>query len=171
MGVAMLVVCPLFVIKEINGKAEAWCWVKGEPRNVMEESALVGSVLLGRAIIPADTFVDGPTSGQHIGPGPFFGRVPPFVDKQPVQGISAIVALKDGFFLAMSDNGFGSKANSPDYLLAVYKIRPNFADGTVEIEDMIRLRDPNNRINFPIQNQGTAMRYLTGADFDLESFQ
>jgi alkaline phosphatase len=129
------------------------------------------SQLLGRAIIPADAFVVGPTSGQHIGPGPFFGRVPPFRDKQPVQGISAILYQGDGTFLAMSDNGFGSKANSPDYLLAVYRIRPNFNDGSVKILETIRLRDPNRQINFPIVNEGTAARYLTGADFDIESLQ
>jgi len=128
-------------------------------------------MLLGRAVIPADTFVEGPTSGQYIGTGPFFGRVPPFKNKQPVQGTSAILAQKDGSFLAMSDNGFGRKENSPDYLLTVYRIRPNFRQGTVKIEGFIRLRDPNRHINFTIQNEDTPERYLTGADFDPESFQ
>lgn len=127
--------------------------------------------LLGRAIIPADTFIDGPTSGQHIGAGPFSGRIPPFENRQPVQGISAIVSQSDGSFIAMSDNGFGTKDNSPDYLLTLYKINPDFEHGTVDIKSFIRLSDPNRLINFPIQNENSNERYLTGADFDIESFQ
>ena len=140
-------------------------------RIIKRALGLLDAELVGRAVIPADTFVDGPTSGQHIGSGPFWGRTPPFDNKQPIQGISAILAQKDGSFFALSDNGFGTKENSRDYLLAIYKIRPDFTKGTVEIEDMIRLRDPNRYINFPIQNEHTIERYLTGADFDIESFQ
>ncbi len=132
---------------------------------------LLDAQLVGRAVIPADTFVDGPTSGQHIGSNSFSGRVAPFKDKQPVQGISAILYQKDGSFLAMSDNGFGTKENSPDYILAVYTIRPDFIKGVVEIEHYFRLKDPNGFINFSIQNKNTTERYLTGADFDIESFQ
>jgi len=135
------------------------------------------ATLLGWAVFPADTFLEGPTSGQYIGAGPFAGRIPPFKSKQPVGGISGIVPQEDGWFLAVSDNGFGSKAKSPDYLLVVYKLRPDFektgavGKGTVEIGEIIRLRDPYRHINFSIQNENTPERYLTGADFDPESLQ
>ncbi len=47
--------------------------------------------LVGWAMMPADTFADGPTSGQFAGRGQF-GRTLPLVDKQPVQGFSGVVA-------------------------------------------------------------------------------
>jgi hypothetical protein len=72
--------------------------------------------LEGRAVLPADTFADGPTSGQFIEPAN--GRVPPFVGAQPVQGFSSVLRTWFGEYLAMSDNGFGAKANSADYVAA-----------------------------------------------------
>lgn len=127
--------------------------------------------LLGRAIIPAGEYLAGPTSGQYLGTAPINNAAVPFVNKQPVQGVSAITNLKDGTFMAMSDNGFGNAKNSGDYILAVYHIRPNFETGSVEILNYVRLKDPNNMVDFPIKNRNTNSRYLTGADFDPESFQ
>ena len=47
-------------------------------------SPAAAQTLEGFATFPADTFAPGPTSGQFILPAN--GRIPPFVDKQPVQG-------------------------------------------------------------------------------------
>jgi hypothetical protein len=49
-----------------------------------------------------------------------------------VQGFSGTHALADGSFLVLSDNGFGSKANSADFLLALHRITPRTDDGTGE---------------------------------------
>jgi Esterase-like activity of phytase len=76
------------------------------------------------ASLPADTFAPGPTSGQLILPPLPNGRIPPFVDKQPVQGFSSVLRTSKGDFLAMPDNGFGTKESSPDYILRVYRISP-----------------------------------------------
>ena len=57
--------------------------------------------LIGFASLPADTFAPGPTSGQFI-IGSANGRVPPFVDKQPVQGFSSVLRTTGGDFLAES---------------------------------------------------------------------
>ena len=76
--------------------------------------------LIGFASLPADTFSTGPTSGQFITAAN--GITPPFLNKQTVQGFSAILRARDGSLLAMPDNGFGSKANSPDHVLRVYRI-------------------------------------------------
>jgi glycerophosphoryl diester phosphodiesterase len=129
--------------------------------------------LLRRAVLPAATFASGPTSGQQL-TGPVNGVPVPFVNQQPVQGFSAIHDLKNGTFLAMSDNGFGSMENSADYLLRVYRIRPNFegaagGPGTVDVLSHIQLRDPNHQIDFAITNHFSPQRRLTGADFDIES--
>ena len=69
--------------------------------------AFAEPILAGRAVLPADTFAPGPTSGQFILPAN--GRQPPFVDRQPIQGFSAILPDSGGTFLVISDNGFGSR--------------------------------------------------------------
>ena len=74
------------------------------------------------ASLPADTFAPGPTSGRFITPAN--GRVPPFVGKQPVQGVSSVLQASGGDYWVMSDNGFGAKNNSPDYVL---RMLPHFA--------------------------------------------
>ena len=132
--------------------------------------------LVGRAVLPGATFAKGPTSATRIGAGPFHGVQVPFVDQQPVQGFSAIVDNKDGSYWAMSDNGFGSIENSADYRLRVYKIRPDFktangGSGAIAVEDFIELRDPDKKIDFAITEHFSKERFLTGADFDIESLQ
>ena len=52
-------------------------------------NAMSADKLVARAILPADTFAMGPTSGQYIGGGAN-GRAAPFVNKQPVQGFKII---------------------------------------------------------------------------------
>ena len=125
------------------------------------------------AALPADTFAEGPPSGAYISPAN--GRTPPF-DSQPVQGFSAVLDNGDGTFDVMSDNGFGSITNSPDYNLRVYTIKPDFrtaggGEGTIEVLDFIELSDPDGHIPFAIVNHFSDHRTLTGADFDIESFQ
>ena len=132
--------------------------------------------LEGYAVLPADTFADGPDSGAEISAN---GRTGPFAG-QPVQGFSGVQFANPGSrFLLMTDNGFGTKADSADYLLRIYEVDPNFAGaergntsvsvGTEE-GSFIQLSDPNHLIPFDIVNEQSADRLLTGADFDIESF-
>ncbi len=132
--------------------------------------------LEGRAVLPAATFSDGPTSGALLGTGPINGQSVPFVNKQPVQGFSGIANNGDGTFNVMADNGFGALENSSDFNLRVYRIRPHFetkdgGSGTIEVLSYFQLRDPDQKIPFAITNQFTTDRILTGADFDIESMQ
>ena len=46
--------------------------------------------LAGRAFLLAATFAQGPTSGQQLGTNPINGQPVPFLNKQPVQGFSAV---------------------------------------------------------------------------------
>jgi hypothetical protein len=70
--------------------------------------------------------------------------------------------------MVLTDNGFGSKANSPDAMLFFQRIRPNWATGAIEQLQMTFLHDPDKKVPFRIVNESTEKRYLTGADFDLE---
>src|SRR5262245_57398250 len=104
---------------------------------------------IGRAVLPAATFAAGPTSGEFITPAN--GVVPPFVNKQPVQGFSSLVDNGDGSFWAMCDNGYGAIENSADFNLRIYHIRPHFktksgGSGKIDVLGHIQLRDPDKHI-------------------------
>jgi glycerophosphoryl diester phosphodiesterase len=99
---------------------------------------------------------------------------------QPVEGFSGIVeGRRPGELLAMADNGFGSKANSYDFNIRAYYVRPDFktargGSGTVALgtpPEYIEFSDPSNLLDFPIVNEATESRVLTGADIDPESLQ
>ena len=96
----------------------------------------------------------------------------PFIG-QPMQGMSgfAMNRAADGSIIALTDNGFGSKVNSPDALLFFHRLKPDFATGKVERLDTVFLHDPDRKIPFRIAYEGSEERYLTGADFDPESIQ
>ena len=141
-----------------------------------EPAPFTAPTLVGFAMLPAATFAAGPTSGAHLGAGSVNAQPLPFVDKQPVQGFSAVLARGDGSFLAMSDNGFGTLESSADYHLRVYTIRPSLraedgGPGEIAVEGFIELSDPYRHVPFAITNHFTPDRVLTGADFDIESMQ
>jgi hypothetical protein len=130
--------------------------------------------LVGRAVLPAETLAPGPQSGAFATSAN--GITFPLAS-QGVLGFSAVIAGDGpGEYLAMPDNGFGGKANSVDFLLRAYEITPDFktangGSGTVEVGAFISFRDPNQQLSFPIVNEGTAERLLTGGDLDPESLQ
>ncbi|MBP0465335.1 esterase-like activity of phytase family protein [Roseomonas sp. PWR1] len=159
------------------------------------EATLAGHAVLPAftmAVPPADAPRDALLSGKFAGPGnlridrpgavmgdtgAMHGNRPtgiafPFVG-QAVQGFSGIkpVANEPGAYWVLTDNGFGNRRNSPDSLLMFHKVRPDFATGQVALLQTTFLRDPLRRIPFRIAYEGTEARYLTGADFDLESIQ
>jgi hypothetical protein len=127
------------------------------------------AILEGRAVLPADTFAPGPPSGSGLDADEIVGgREAPF-EGQPVGGVSAVLDAGGGEYLVMADNGFGTKGNSADFLLRLYRVRPDFGDGDIRVLSYVQLRDPDGRIPFEITNENTAERFLTGADFDIES--
>lgn len=152
--------------------------------------------LVGRAILPADTFAPGSISGQFKKTN----RTVPFLNAQPVQGFSAAISGPiAGTYLVISDNGFGSKANSPDNVLRIYAVEPDFTTGQVfavnfqtgerlknfNRQSFIELNDQKSQVNFsliasqkvypassiPVSPAIAKNRLLTGADFDTESFR
>lgn len=129
-----------------------------------------GSTLEGWAILHANTFASGPTSGQFAGSGAG-GNPLPLINQQPVQGFSAVLPGPTAdTFRVMPDNGFGTQGNSADALLRVYTVRPDFrtatgGSGTVSAADQItgaaqgaftantriNLSDPDHQLGFAIQ--------------------
>ncbi len=158
------------------------------------------ATLAGHSILPAATYVPAPadapaalqTSGKFTAPdrkrvtaiGSIRGvdsasdpKAPrttgidlPFTG-QPVQGFSGIKKVGDGTFWVLTDNGFGSKVNSPDAALMFHQVRPDWTGGKTSLLKTNFLHDPDKVIPFAIVNEGTAARYLTGSDFDIESIQ
>lgn len=150
--------------------------------------------LVGQAILPANTIVPAPadapaflkTSGKFTTPDrkrtEALGTLPgkdgvrvtdvklPF-DGQPLQGFSGIKTMADGTFWTLSDNGFGSKANSSDAMLFLHQMKFDWAANKAEVVKNIFLSDPDRIAPFPITMEGSDTRYLTGADFDIESIQ
>jgi len=125
--------------------------------------------LEARAILPAEATFPAPFPGVvNTDPAPAPGAT------QPVGGFSALLDAGNGDLWAMPDNGFGNKANSRSFLLRLYKVRPRWktqwsGPGTVAIRDAVTLSDPDAKIPFPIVNENTPERLLTGGDLDIES--
>ena len=118
--------------------------------------------LESRAILPADATFAAPFPGViNTDPAPAPGST------QPVGGFSALLDAGNGDFYAMPDNGFGAKANSRSFILRLYKVRPKWktewsGKGDVKILSAITLSDPDAKVPFPIVNENTPDRILTG---------
>lgn len=95
----------------------------------------------------------------------------PFAQGQPVQGFSGIKTAKDGTYWVVTDNGFGSKGNSPDAMLMFHRVRIDWQQGTVDRLETVYVHDPDRVIPFHVVNEAIAKRYLTGSDLDIESIQ
>lgn len=129
------------------------------------------NTLIGWALMPAATFSEGPTSGQFAAPNTYGTNLPPFVNRQPVQGLSAVLrGVDDDSFIVMTDNGFGAQNNSGDALLRMYSVKPDFKTarggaGTVSATNFIlgtslakfshnsriTLNDVNRKLTIPVQ--------------------
>jgi hypothetical protein len=169
------------------------------------------TALTGRAVLPADTFRAGSApSGEYFGAGdktsaanngitlPATG---PAFSQQPVQGFSGLIPTgTSGQYWALSDNGYGTRANSVDFELWVDRVKPTLSTtstaGGVQVLGGFGLSDPNHKVSWKIvcDQTGTALppfdfnvlpakapalcgpaaakdRKLTGFDFDPESIQ
>jgi hypothetical protein len=167
---------------------------------VAAEPAKFPAVLAGHAILPAATTVAAPAdapadlqvSGKFTTPDSqrvdaigtiedtsFLSakgaprktgfKVP--IKGQPVQGFSGIKTVGDGTYWVLTDNGFGAKGNSSDAALMFHKVKPDWASGKIEMLSTVFLHDPDRKVPFRITNEANDKRYLTGADFDIESIQ
>jgi hypothetical protein len=160
---------------------------------VIAEPREFPAALAGHAMVPAATYIPAPadapadlrTPGKFVTPmrrvdqpGMVMGRsagrptgIATPLPGQPAQGHSGIKRMADGSFWILTDNGFGSKMNSPDSMLYISRYRINWDSGQMERLETVFLSDPNRRAPFRIANEASETRYLTGADFDPEGFQ
>ncbi|MGX7707904.1 esterase-like activity of phytase family protein [Methylobacterium sp. Gmos1] len=150
------------------------------------------ATLAGHAVLPAESYLPTPEDAPKdlATPGKFttgrrveavgtvevlsMGRPTSLklpLKGQPLQGHSGIKHRPDGTYWVLTDNGFGTKAGSPDAMLYLNHYRIDFGAGGVERLETIFLRDPDRKVPFRIVNEATDSRYLTGSDFDPESFQ
>lgn len=90
---------------------------------------------------------------------------------QIVQGVVSVVPLQRDEYLVLSDNGFETRPSSQDVLLAVHRMRPDWATGRIVRRESLFLKDPDRVLPFPIQNASTRSRLLTGADLSPRSIQ
>ena len=150
--------------------------------------------LVSQAVLPANTTLPAPadapdflkTSGKFttadrkrvegIGTVPGKDGVRPTglsmpFNGQAMQGFSGIKAMEDGTFWTLSDNGFGSKLNSSDAMLMLHHLKFDWDGAKVNTLETVFLSDPDKKAPFPIVMEGSDKRYLTGADFDVESIQ
>ena len=133
------------------------------PKDASEDLKVSGKFTTG-VRVEALGVVEGLSAGRKTGVSlPFNG--------QPLQGHSGIKKMPDGSFWVLTDNGFGSKVNSPDAMLYLNRYSMDFKVGTMTRLETIFLHDPDKKVPFRIVHEGTKTRYLTGSDFDTESFQ
>jgi hypothetical protein len=71
----------------------------------------------------------------------------------------------------LTDNGAGAKAKSPDFMLYLNHYKVDFQSGKFQHQGTVFLHDPDKKVPFRIVQEGSRERYLTGSDFDPESFQ
>ena len=133
------------------------------PKDAPEDLKTSGKFTTGSRVDGVGT-VEGLSAGRPTGVSlPFKG--------QPLQGHSGIKKMPDGSFWILTDNGFGSKANSPDAMLYLNRYTIDFKAGSMKKLETIFLHDPDKKVPFRIVHEGSKKRYLTGSDFDTESFQ
>lgn len=137
----------------------------GEPGTTQQSQELKHDLpirrLTGWAALDHSERWPGPTTGHFIASGPY--------DDQPIPGWSGLLRNEDGTYLAMPDNGYGSKANSADYLLGFYTMTPTFktkGDGTttpgsVVNHSFVAFNDAN-----ALLANGAGVDLLITADFD-----
>src|SRR5437879_2427440 len=128
-------------------------YATGNPQRVDKPESVMGISALSDKAAPRPTGILFPFKGQ------------------PVQGLSGIKTLGDSTYLTLTDNGYGSRANSSDALLMFHVIRPDWKTGVISHVSSTFLSDPDRKVPFRIVNENTPQRYLTGADFDIESIQ
>jgi hypothetical protein len=170
------------------------------PAPALTELKVSAPTLVGFGYLEPLSLVSGPPSGNFLERGPASNNHQVPFPGQVFQGISAFVKGRDGEFVALLDNGFAYKRNSPDALLGIVRINVDFrtpggGTGEVRAQQFVYLSDPyelagqpiiaeqshypadttngfpGTPSSIPVAEEIREKRLLTGADFDPESFR
>lgn len=109
-------------------------------------------------------------TGRLTSPSDYSYYAPLPAKGQLIQGFSALKVIDFETFAVLSDNGFGTWRNSGDAMLMYHKFNYNLNFGTFSHESSTFLTDPYAKAPFLLSLEGSDERYLTGRDFDPESF-
>jgi hypothetical protein len=126
----------------------------------LAEDTVFPATLAAHAVLPANTIIAAPadaadylkTSGKFTTP-----------DRKRTEAPGTVPG-KDGVRLT------GLSLPS-DTMLMLHNIEIDWDAGKIEALKTVFLTDPDKKAPFPIVMEGAAKRYLTGADFDVESIQ
>ena len=123
--------------------------------------------LTERAILPADA-----TLARAV-PGRAEHRARAGARRAPAgrRLLRAARRRRRGSYLAMPDNGFGTKANSRSFLLRVYRVKPTGSAATCGSSARSTCATPTSGSRSSSSTRAPQERYLTGGDFDIESFR
>jgi len=133
-----------------------------------------GPSLSMRAILPAETYTDGPPSGAALAARKTINGIKVPFTAQAAGSFSGIArGMYKNTWLLLTGDGFDSKANSADLQLrnilvdVSWRKTDGTGDGTVNLGDWITLSDPNKHISTPIKNNAIPSRLLSNGDFTL----
>src|SRR3954468_7566081 len=123
--------------------------------------------LAGHVVMPAATFIDPPadapadlktsgkyTTGKRVDAlGTVMGKSYerptgvslPFKG-QPLQGHSGIKSMGNGDFWVVTDNGMGSRYNSPASMLYLNRYKIDWTSGKVDRQQTVFLHDPDRKV-------------------------
>ncbi len=124
------------------------------------EAAVTGpkATLAGQALLTTDSSTPSPK-----------GFLP---QREVVQrGITGVVPLRRDEFLLVTDNGRPDRSKDAETPLAIHRVRADWTQGRIKSVGSLFLRDPDQKLPFPLQNTATRERFLTGADLNPESLQ
>ena len=134
-----------------------------------------GPSLVGRAVLPVGTLADGPQSGAVDPAGRRNGSPSrcPRSRSRASRRSSTAAAPVSSWPCPTTATAPRPRRRLPDpRLLRPARLQDRGGGtGDVQVGDFIPFRDPDRRIGFPIVNEATTERLLTGGDIDPESLQ
>lgn len=137
------------------------------------------------AMLSKKSYAEGPTSGQFKYK---LNKNAVLINKQPIMGFSAmLVTDKQHVYWFLTDNGFGKKNISADFIPRLYEVHISTEGKVTYTKRYLEFTDKNNKLSFPIQanyvhyydnpenpkvdSDIIKNKTLTGADIDPESIQ
>ncbi len=145
------------------------------PTYASTSQALAANASLSlRAILPAETYTDGPPSGAALAAKKSINDIGVPFTSQPAGGFTGIArGIYKNTWLLLGGHGYDTKANSSDLQLRAILIEADWrktdgsGSGAVSVGDWIILSDAHKHLATPLKTGNTPTRLLTTGDFIL----